>query len=249
MRHTDRKIETLGDLVAGLRDTAGNGLIWYRGQARSEWKLIPGIARQAGGVNSELTTIKRFKQSAAPYLDSRPVDDWEWIFLMQHHRAPTRLLDWTESPLVALYFALQDDSHDTADAAVWCLDPCELNRLSGHIPAFNLDILSFGVDRQLNEYLPSNVNERVSKLKPIAAIGPRNSARMVAQAGTFTVMHAEAIAIEEINGGENSHIWRFIVPKDSKRKIHEELRLIGISEHSLFPDLDRVALLARTFVS
>jgi hypothetical protein len=247
MRHQDRKIQTLGDLIAGLRDTATKGLAWYRGHARLEWKLVPGIARPGGGLEAEFATIKRFKQSAAPYLPSRPLDEWEWVFLMQHHRAPTRLLDWTESPLVALYFALHDTKHDDVDAAIWCLDPCALNRLSGHTPAFELDILAFGVDKQVDEYLPANVNERVSKLKPIAAIGPRNSARMVAQSGAFTVIHAEATAVEDV--GDGNHIWRFIIPSGAKAMVREELRLLGISEHSLFPDLDRVALLSKALVS
>jgi hypothetical protein len=166
---------------------------------------------------------------------------------MQHHRAPTRLLDWSESPLVALYFALQDKKHDDADAVIWCLDPCELNKHSGHAPAFDLDILSFGIDDQLNLYLPSAVNERVNRLKPVAAIGPRNSARMVAQSGTFTVMHFQPTAIEEIEN--KNHIWRFVIPLDSKKIIREELELLGVSEHSIFPDLDRVAILAKGLVS
>lgn len=247
MRHHDRKIHTLGEMIAGLRDTASTGLTWYRGHAVADWKLIPSIARPGGGIEAEFATIKRFKQSAVPYLETRPADEWEWVFLMQHHRAPTRLLDWTESPLVALYFALQDQKHDQTDAAIWCLDPCALNRMAGHAPSFDLDVLAFGIDSQMEQYLPTNVNERVNRLKPVAAIGPRNSARMVAQSGTFTVIHAEPTAIEDV--GDKDHVWKFIIPASAKPAIRSELKLLGISEHSLFPDLDRVALLAKALVS
>lgn len=246
MRHNDREIRSIGDLVTGLRETAAQGLVWFRGQDRLEWTLIPGIARAGGNLQAELTTIKRFKQSAAPYLPVRPQEDWEWIFLMQHHRAPTRLLDWSESPLVALYFSIQNPAHDGAPAAVWCLDPIALNRVAGHNRAFALDILAFGIDSQLNDYLPERVNERVAKLNPVAAIGPRNSARMVAQSGTFTVIHAESTPVESVDGG--SAAWRFVIPGAAKAGLREELKLIGITEHSLFPDLDRVATLVKGLV-
>ncbi len=246
MRHADRNVRSVGEYVSALRDTASEGLTWFRGQEKESWRLLPGLIRPGGNIAAELTTIKRFKQSAAQYLLSRPQDEWEWIFLMQHHRAPTRLLDWSENSIVALYFATSSEVYDAEDGAVWCLDPVALNKLSGHNRAFELDILAFGIDPQLSDYLPDRINERVNKLNPVAAIGPRNSARMVAQSGTFTVIHAEPTAIEDV--GDKKHIWRFIVPKNSKADIRKELKLLGVTEHSLFPDLDRVAALAKGFI-
>lgn len=246
MKHADIMIKSIGEYVGALKKTATAGLTWYRGQERASWQLLPGITRPGNAIAAELTTIKRFKQSAAQYLPIRPHDDWEWIFLMQHHRAPTRLLDWSENSIVGLYFATSTPSHDGEDAAVWCLDPIALNKISGHNRAYELDILAFGIDRALNDYLPEHINERVSRLGPVAAIGPRNSARMVAQSGTFTVIHAEPIAIEDV--GDGSHIWRLIIPKEAKSEIRNELRLLGVTEHSLFPDLDRVAALAKGFI-
>lgn len=235
--------------MTGLRENSG-GLVWFRGQDRSEWGLIPSIARPGGNLEAELTTIKRFKQSAVAYLAHRPQSgaqgDWEWIFLMQHHRAPTRLLDWSESPLVALFFAIQNPAHDDTTAAIWCLDPIALNKVAGHNRTFAFDILAFGIDPQLDDYLPDRVNEKVSKLNPVAAIGPRNSARMVAQAGTFTVIHAEAMPIETIDEGRA--VWRYIIPSEAKSGLREELKILGISNHSLFPDLDRVADLVKGLV-
>jgi len=247
LRHSDRTVRSVGDFISALYDTSRGGLVWYRGHANTAWELVPSIARSTSDRSAELTTIKRFKQNAAPYLPQRPLDDWEWIFLMQHHRAPTRLLDWSESPIVALYFALCEPLQDAHDAAIWCLDPIALNKLAGHIRGFDLDILAFGIDKSLDDYLPDHVNERLSKLNPIAAIGPRNSARMVAQSGAFTVMHAEPLPIESL--ANRQHIWRILVPADAKLRLREELKIMGISEHSLFPDLDRVAGVVKGLVS
>ena len=250
MRHQDREVSTIGEFVAALRDTRdleANRPVWYRGQDNAAWGLVPGIGRPGINVAAELTTIKRFKQSASQYLPQRPADDWEWIFLMQHHRAPTRLLDWSESALVALFFAVHGRNNEDDPAAVWCLDPIEMNKMSGHNRTYELDILAFGIDQVLNDYLPDKINERVQRLLPVAAIGPRNSPRMVAQSGTFTVVHAEATPIESV--GTANHVWKFIIPAATKTRFRQELLLLGISEHSLFPDLDRVASLAKGFVT
>jgi hypothetical protein len=246
MRYPDKNLTSVSDLVAAMREYAcAEKIVWYRGQADASWGLIPAIARNPDHLTAELTIIKLFRQNARPHLREYPGTDWEWVFLMQHHRAPTRLLDWSESPLVALYFALWDKAreHEAKDAALWFLDPVGLNRHSGHRRAFERDILAFDIDDDLNQYLPDQVNARKVDLDPIAAIGPRNSPRMVAQAGTFTIMHARAIPIETV--GDQKHVWRMVIPAGAKPDLRTELALLAINEHSLFPNLDRVADIAR----
>lgn len=126
----ESEISSVPDLIAALeRDYKDyKGAIWFRGQARKNWKLAPGYLR-LNNPPSESTLLKRFKQSAAMLLDRDPKDSFDWLFLMQHYGLPTRLLDWSESPLIALYFAVEDDkNHVDEDAAVWCLRPSELNQ-------------------------------------------------------------------------------------------------------------------------
>jgi len=241
MRHEDRNLSTVGDLITALRDwNTANEPTWFRGQGNATWSLTPSIARNTTYLAGELTTIKLFKQQARPHLATLPSSEWEWIFLMQHYRAPTRLLDWTERPLVGLYFAISDENQDNEDAALWFLDPVALNRHSGHRRAFGKDILAFDIDNALDQYLPDQVNARLTMLDPVAGIGPWNSSRMVAQAGTFTIMHANAVPVDTV--GDANHVWRMIIPAGSRAALREELALLGVTEGMIFPDLDRIAL-------
>ncbi len=105
--------------------------LWFRGHARADYELTPSILReshrQSGRYVDEVSMVRHFKAmnpEAAPASGS----DFDWLVTMQHYLAPTRLLDWTENLLVALYFAVRDESLDgTCDAALWLLNARRLN--------------------------------------------------------------------------------------------------------------------------
>lgn len=85
----------------------------FRGVNTKEFELIPSIGRE-WKKNLDITGIesayfKKFKDQAIAHLNSNLSNDWEWLMLAQHHGMPTRLLDWTENPLVALYFACEKE--------------------------------------------------------------------------------------------------------------------------------------------
>lgn len=244
MRYKDRTIRSVARMLSALKDQAKPGqTTWFRGQARQEWHLVPSLAREAAHLQAESALIKRFMQNAAPHLDTLPREEWEWMFLMQHHRALTRLLDWSESPLAALYFAVQQEENMGASGAVWCIDPVALNREAKLKFEFEAEIPAFGRDKVLESYLPSHVRENPAELLPVAIVGPRNTPRMAAQLGTFTINHRLHAPIEEI--GKCKHVWRWVIPAASKRKVFKELTVLGITGLTLFPELDRVADLTR----
>jgi FRG domain len=161
---------------------------------------------------------------------------------MQHHRLPTRLMDWTESPLVALYFAVDEDgnaSAATADGALWSLAPFELNKASNFNANHDHDLPAFGDDAHLDFYLPSKASMQRMTLGPIAGIGLRNNLRIQAQQGVFTVSHEVS---KPLDGGDPDYLWRYVIPANAKQKIRTELGLLNIGKLALFPELNNVAL-------
>ncbi len=115
-------------------------LPWFRGEERAEWlsttALQPKLYRKDFDTEKILQHEQEmrveFRRRGAQLISERqPVDKWEWYFLMQHHQAPTRLLDWSDAALVGLYFAVsprcKDDKQADANAAVYMLDPWWLN--------------------------------------------------------------------------------------------------------------------------
>jgi len=184
-----------------------------------------------------MNSYKRFKQNALRNLVDRPSTEAEWVFLMRHHGVPTRLLDWSESPLVALYFAVADEGMHGVEGAIWCLLPLDLNNLAGisQIPGFD-------DDDELSSYLPTRLRLPGGNQFPIAAVGVRNSPRMYAQHGMFTISHRDAAAIEAL--GTQKHIWRIMIPASSKPKLLSELRALRVDRLALFPELDSCAAAA-----
>jgi hypothetical protein len=182
--------------------------------------------------------IKTFKQDAVALLGLPPRTEWEWLFIMQHYRLPTRLLDWTESPLAALFFAVEE--YPREEGVVWCLDPVCLNEKANIRFASSTEIPAFDYDEILTNYLPSRIaSETTSDLQPLAGIAPRNSRRIAAQLGTFTITHRKHVAVEDV--GDGCHVWRLLVPAKKKPAIRKDLALLGFSRLTLFPELDQVA--------
>jgi hypothetical protein len=234
-----QELKTIGDLVSGLtndlKDRAGP--VWFRGQAVGDWHLEPKLMRM-NPQPSETHLLNRFKQNASLLLTQRPETEFGWLILMQHYGIPTRLLDWSESPLVALFFAVKE--HEECSGALWALLPTALNQKSNFKPQFEFEVPSFD-DEHLKNYLPDIMrSENRTSLNPMAAIAPRNSPRMQAQQGVFTITHRDNTYIEDI-AGQTDHVWRYDIPADCKGVLKRELQLLGYNEFRLFPELDKLA--------
>ena len=232
-----KEIKHISDLITHLNDDIDkkNHPIWFRGHSDASWKLTSAYDRLKKPP-PESSLVKEFRQNASYLLDKQPKSDFDWLFLMQHYGVPTRLLDWSESPLVGLYFAVAFEPRKNLkkDGALWVLFPNILNSNTNktgdeYIPAF-----------EDSEYMESYTTEKYDKgrdkgVLPIAAIATRNNPRIQAQLGVFTISHNANIPIENI--GDKSHIIKYLIPKDFKKIISHELELLALEKFQLFPEL------------
>jgi FRG domain len=100
--------------------------VLFRGEPESGFPLIPSIARGTkDGTFSDVssledTLLREFRLAAAPIMDVEPTNEIDWVFLAQHYGVPTRLLDWSTNPMVALFFAVE--AHDEKEGVIYVAD-------------------------------------------------------------------------------------------------------------------------------
>lgn len=253
----ERRVHDVSELLREVKQFRRNRRLmpfWFRGSVNRKYKLVPSIGRKPFQVDRERALVNLFKQNAVQFIDKRPQSEWEWLFVARHHTVPTRLLDWTESPLIALYFATHSVDPRWAkieagkDGALWLLLPTKLNEMSTavrHTSDFALPIFEDS-DAILHNYLPSVLAQSPpssTKVDPVAGIAERHSVRMQAQRSVFTVTHRSQTPIEAI--GDGSHIGRFIIPRTAKERIRKELEALRVDRLTVFPELDNAAFMAR----
>lgn len=239
MRIVDKNIKSIEEMIHSLKEDTKDitGPIWYRGQSNVTYKLLPLSVRKK--YDSEMSLIKKFKQDAMLLVNPRPVNTFEWLFIMRHYGVPTRLIDWSESPLSALYFSVISENNTDKDGALWALLPLELNKEGGRLFDDPDTLPSFEEDDIMNIYDPENFSkDKTEGVLPIAFIAPRNTPRMQSQLSVFTIHHRQSIALEDI--GSRVHIWRYCVPKECKEAIKKELSLLGMGKFQMFPELQSI---------
>ena len=235
-----QKVKCIADLILALDAIRPDSQtpMWYRGHADSRWKLQPAYDRLKRPPK-ENDLLNRFRQNANLLLQQVPSSSFDWMFLMQHYGVPTRLLDWSESPLVALYFVVHDKNEGllSKDGALWVLFPLDLNRNSTD-PRGDVYIPSFE-DEWLNNYSVEQYSKgKDTGILPLAAIATRNNPRIQAQLGVFTIGHLKKIPIEKIE--TCSHCVKLVVPALAKRRIQKELQTLGMNRFQIFPELTSI---------
>ncbi len=229
---------------------------WFRGHSRVVGQLVPRLfrrhyhnpIRRAFQPELELSTIEAFKRRA-PLVSALRLppdrDRFGWLCVMQHYRTPTRLLDWTENALVALYFAVCGD-HEV-DGELWAMLPWALNAQAGAGWGTPLVSESPHVKYLLAEPYwagkPGELAEKFGLKEPvrsaIAVEPPLFFPRMAVQSSTFTV-HPSPDKSKSIADAlpDPRHLVRYVVPASAKPELLSGLRVLGVTESQLFPDLE-----------
>lgn len=229
--------------------------VWFRGHSRTTHTLLPSAYR---GQWDHTTMFDRFVAAGAGVLTPAPTSEWEWYFTAQHYELPTRLLDWTEDPLAALYFAVRgmraEDVPLTFDRTdppvVWMMDAGSLNCL-----AYGTDEIVFPHDegKFSMHWKPGVVgpdpvsfsfeDAQYTNEKPIAVWPARTTPRIMAQNGCFTVHGASREPIEAIfNAAAGPHADRLIrFQVNDPDRADRELSDLSVSRLRLFPELHNVA--------
>ncbi len=215
------RINNVSELLKITSDnyfTKQRGQWVFRGHSDASFKLIPSVGR--GGHTSSTTEkyekslFQQFKREARSYLDPLPVNDWEWLSVAQHHGIPTRLLDWSQNPLAALYFAVQ--TSDESDGELIALNaPLKAPESATSGSPFN--------HMTAMKCYPNTVSPRIR-----------------AQEGLFVICPDPETPLDK-KLRKTWRIEKILVPAASKARLRYELYRLGVHESALFPDLDGLA--------
>ncbi len=254
-----KSVPTLQAYVALVERLRGKskGLLWYRGCGNLSHKLKPSLYRHKASktiedlMSLEKRLLSRFQQRSLPFHSRSLSDPWDALFLMQHYGVPTRFLDWSESPLMALFFAVTSAQHSLSaqgrpvfknDASIWVLDPEQWNKRAVYLRSFKAAVLTTD-DPNVGAYKPVG---DISTMKsfPIAIYGAHNSQRIVAQRGVFVCFGKDTRPMELIYQREHFPVdclMRVVIKKGRLPHMHEALRRHGLTDSVAFPDLDGLA--------
>lgn len=196
----------------------------YRGHREFDWELLPKILRTEhrkteGVIQTENKLLKEFKKIGCyteKILNKAPIS-WDDISLAQHHGLPTRLLDWSTNPLVALWFAFQEELNNTGFRVVWGIVPENYLFVDEEKTPFDQTATKI--------YRPNHITSRITN-----------------QNGWFTVHKISEMGdISEALENDSEHIStlaKFILPNNLRSNILKILDTLGVNQYSLFQDLE-----------
>ena len=216
----------------------------FRGVPRVSHALETSL--QTGGfIQKEmhlLTSFRKYAARNAVHGDSV----WNWLSLAKHHGLPTRVLDWTYSPYVAMHFATHDARQFTEDGAIWCVDYRKTNEL---LPSAVRSVLQRS---DVNIFTTEMLAEVASSLAQFDSLSPEDfvlffeppslDERIVNQFALFSLPSSAGLLLETLLKRRDDSYRRLIIPAELKWEIRDKLDQANITERVLFPGLDGLSL-------
>ncbi|HKP54627.1 MAG TPA: FRG domain-containing protein [Chloroflexia bacterium] len=226
----------------------------FRGMQDARFDLTTSLVRLGGDYpRHEDDLLRNFRKYAYDKGEAMGTSIWNWLALAQHHGLPTRLLDWTYSPYVALHFVTAELEMYDRDGIVWCVDYSQSNKL---LP----DRLRVILERdETNIFTAETLQEAAPTLEAFDSLSQSNfvifleppslDARIVNQYALFSLMSTPT---EHLDGwlAERPHLYRrLIIPAALKWEIRDKLDQANITERVLFPGLDGLSSWLRRYYS
>jgi hypothetical protein len=211
----------------------------FRGERDERWPLYSSLSRYLQGFRiapaawpeQERRIIRIFKRKAHQFLEKPPDldDDFQWLALMQHHGAPTRLIDFTWSPYVAAFFALE---RTLGDGVVWAINPARVDSSRNFKPARTDPRITANFQRY---YIKGN--------RRFIWMGEPHTMnqRLIAQSGTFAVPGVLDVPVEDILSDSENIMAKFVMAQAVRDTGMRELYRMNITYATLFPGLDGLA--------
>lgn len=221
--------------------------IFYRGLPNADFRLTTSLKRNCKNLSVELepSILRNFTKYACMSEPTISLSVWRQMVLGQHHGLPTRLLDWTRSPLVALHFAHSETRFEKLsmrDCAVWQFDMQEVNKHlpdkykealeKDHVYMFSLDKLNSLVDN-IKDYDLDMGSKSFVNIEP-----PSIDQRIISQYSFFSVIPSGITDIEAYLDTHTENTIKYIIKKELRWQVRDMLDQFNINERMLYPDLD-----------
>lgn len=248
-----KHVESVGEFLASIAREFGRGdyRVYFRGEGLPTGTLKPSIGREHYYLGRSLTfdnqaerrLLAQFRRHAYEHYHRLPTL-WETMFLARHHGLPTRLLDWTSNPLVALYFSAFYENQDiiAPQSASQTPPPGEKLSLDGTVWAVQR---RSGVE-ELDVFSEDHSPLEIPGIKLVYPFNP--TPRMTAQSGVFTLHVDPWMDVVECAGRpyapnelDLSRLVKWRIPSACKTEIVLELERMAVNNRTLFPDLEGLA--------
>lgn len=215
----------------------------YRGMADASWGLVPSLNRAcAHDMTLERQMLRSFRKYG--YADLQQVSSfWQMLAMAQQYGLPTRLLDWTYSPLVAAHFATEDQETYDRDGIIWCVQIDQMNR---QLPPVLKTMLQAERGNIFTMEMLDRIGDSFEALQAISAepfaffFEPASAVNRIAnQYALFSVCSDPAVTLDALPGTA-AFFRRIVIPSAVKLEIRDKLDYINISERMIYPGLDGI---------